>query len=266
MRNYFIAVILIVFIATAAIASTRAGVAVASSPSYSVSGVVYAYDSHSAKNSQYTLHSGFPHSLIKAILSPIVTSLDPREGNNLVPLKGVRIYGANFVAGATVKLQAAGLPTIIATNVQVISQNEINCDFDLTGASAGAREVIVTNTDGNVGALPSGFNLNRGAYAADMVICSPNPFDPARGSATLTYRLDQDTDVNIFIFTTTANLYWKTSFSAGTNGGKQGENAIVWNGVSNFGEMASNGLFLVHVVERNTGVTKARGRLAVLHQ
>lgn len=90
--------------------------------------------------------------------APTVTAIDPSSGNagKVVPI--TNLSGDNFITGASVKLAQTGLPDILASNV-VVSPTSITCSFDLAGASAGLRDVIVTNPDGQSSSLASGFEV-----------------------------------------------------------------------------------------------------------
>ena len=56
--------------------------------------------------------------------------------------------------------------TIDATDVVVVSDSQITCRFDLTGAATGQWDVVVTNPDTQSGTLPDGFTV---LSAADKV-------------------------------------------------------------------------------------------------
>lgn len=101
-----------------------------------------------------TLSGGFDVNL-----PPTVTSVTPSLGVNDGSVNITNLAGTNFAVGATVKLQQAGKPDIIATAVTRPSGSKITCSFDLTGASSGAWDVTVTNVDQGVGTLSGGFTI-----------------------------------------------------------------------------------------------------------
>jgi hypothetical protein len=96
---------------------------------------------------------------------PTVTSITPKSGENTGSVRITNLAGSNFQSGATVKLARAGQPDIQATDVQVVSDVKITCDFDLAGVAAGAWDVIVTNPDAQSGTLPNGFRVTAPAGA-----------------------------------------------------------------------------------------------------
>ncbi len=90
---------------------------------------------------------------------PQVNSITPNTGANDGVIHITNLVGANFQAGATVKLTKVGQSNINATNVDVVSPSKITCDFNLSGAATGPWNVVVTNPDGQSGTLPGGFNV-----------------------------------------------------------------------------------------------------------
>jgi len=274
-RTLVLLLILLVATATWATQSTNygltlqsvggGGVGVVSSPSYGVTGKVGGREVGEATSASYIATEGFIPSVYAPIFGPIITSVTPAEGKNIAPID-VTIAGSNFDDGLTVKLTSTTEADLVGYDVTVVSSAEITCSFNLAGAAAGFRTAVVTNPDTNEGTLGSAFNIKSHSLAIGLAVNSPNPFDPASENTTIVYTLAADTNVNVYMFTTSADLVWKRSYVAGTNGGQAGDNSIIWNGINDFAEMASNGVYLVHVLERNTGRTIARGKIAVLRR
>lgn len=85
----------------------------------------------------------------KAASGPAVSSVTPNTGD----VKGgepVKIFGANFKSGATVKFDGA-----LATNVKFVSSSEITCNTPPHGA--GKAAITVTNPDGSKNTLIDGY-------------------------------------------------------------------------------------------------------------
>ncbi|MDY6878296.1 MAG: DNRLRE domain-containing protein [Chloroflexota bacterium] len=80
---------------------------------------------------------------------------DSAPGDGIVHITD--LAGDNFQDGANVKLTLGENDVIRATNIVRVSDTQITCDFDLTGAAAGAWDVVVTNPDGHSGTLPHRF-------------------------------------------------------------------------------------------------------------
>jgi C1A family cysteine protease len=89
---------------------------------------------------------------------PTVNSITPNTGANTGSI-ATSIAGSDFQNGATVKLARTGQPDIHATGVVVVNANQITGNFDLTGAAAGAWNVVVTNPDAQSGTLSNGFTV-----------------------------------------------------------------------------------------------------------
>lgn len=89
---------------------------------------------------------------------PIVSAVDPAQGANTGALN-VAVTGSNFAAGSQVKLASDSAPEIQATGENVVNSGRVECAFDLKGATAGPRDVVVTNLDGLYSTLSGGFTV-----------------------------------------------------------------------------------------------------------
>lgn len=108
-------------------------------------------------NQSCTLENGFE---ISAPL-PTISTITPGnaavgDGNVIIR----EIKGMNYLDGATVKLTKNGKNDISADNVQVISSTTITCSFDLTDATTGKWDVVVSNPDNGYAKLKDGFKIN----------------------------------------------------------------------------------------------------------
>ncbi len=230
---------------------------------YTLYHTVSGTEKSAVRASAYDVKTNFYERILDISLGPQVLSITPNSGNNNAPVKGVLITGSSFAAGAKVKLAKTGFSDINADSVAVTT-TEITCNINIAGEPAGQRDVIVTNPDTHYGTLTSGFEIIATSLAQGLVINSPNPFNPGIQATTIMYNLDKDYDVNVYIFNTVAELIWKRAFSAGENGGKSGLNTITWNGVNDFGENSGNGVYLIHIAQRNSSKTIAKGKIAIL--
>jgi hypothetical protein len=96
--------------------------------------------------------------------APTVTASTPNTGVTGWKVNITNLAGTNFQNGATVKLvNASAGPDIVASNVVVVSATRINCTVDLTGATAGPRNITVTNPDLKSGTLANGFTITSNA-------------------------------------------------------------------------------------------------------
>ncbi len=92
------------------------------------------------------------------VTGPQVTSISPASALESSLVNVDNLAGANFVSGATVRLEGNGM-TINATSVNVVSSTQITCTFDLAGAPLGSYDVVVKNPNGNEGRLAGGFSV-----------------------------------------------------------------------------------------------------------
>jgi len=94
---------------------------------------------------------------------PTVTAITPNSGAANTVVGITNLAGTGFLSGASAKLSKTGQTDIAASSVTVVSPTEITCSLNLTGAAAGAWDVVVTNTDTQSGTLPGGFTVSPGA-------------------------------------------------------------------------------------------------------
>lgn len=76
--------------------------------------------------------------------SMTITSVTPDNGANTMPLAITDVSGNGFVAGSTVKIVKDGHSDIIASTAACVSPEKLTCTIDLTGASTGYWDVVVT--------------------------------------------------------------------------------------------------------------------------
>lgn len=93
--------------------------------------------------------------------APEITGIKPDTGAGGV-LITTEISGKHFASGVTVTLAGASSPAITASGVRNTG-TKITCVFNLINATAGKRDVIVTNPDGLSDILPDGFTVNNPA-------------------------------------------------------------------------------------------------------
>jgi len=91
-----------------------------------------------------------------------VANVFPGSGGNAGQVS-VQVGGGGFIDGATVKLRRAGQADIAAVRTGVdIGGASIAATFDLTGASPGSWDVVVTNPDATSRTLSGGFTVRPG--------------------------------------------------------------------------------------------------------
>ena len=90
---------------------------------------------------------------------PTVSSITPASATHGLPVPITNLAGTGFQPEAKVNLTRTGYSNIAGTGVTVVSSSKITCTFDLTGATAGSWNVVVTNTDGQYGTKTSSFKV-----------------------------------------------------------------------------------------------------------
>lgn len=91
---------------------------------------------------------------------PIIASISPTSTTTAVSSLDLTINGSDFESGATVTLTASG-QTVTATNVTVVSENQITCNLDFSNMPAGRWDVTVTNTNTGTDTLADAFFIEQ---------------------------------------------------------------------------------------------------------
>lgn len=114
--------------------------------------------------------SAFPPGTFTIVANaPLVSAIIPKMGLKDTVVS-VSINGANFKNGAKILLTAPGLTDINGSSVKIISQSQISCDLDLTGATPGIYDVKVVNSDGQSGVLTKAFAVDSQSPMIKMII------------------------------------------------------------------------------------------------
>jgi hypothetical protein len=96
--------------------------------------------------------------------------ISPNVGGNTGKVT-VRISVPGITTGAAAKLTAQGQPDILGEHKEILaggateSSNVLRTTFDLRGAAAGSRDVVVTLSDGTFVTIPSAFLVVEGGRA-----------------------------------------------------------------------------------------------------
>jgi hypothetical protein len=202
--------------------------------------------------------------------TPVVRAIIPHVGYNNA-LYRVVINGWLISSDAGASLTASSQPTISGTTVTIESSTSMECTFDLSNASAGARNVVVTNTGyGKVGVLAAGFTVQSPGKVDVIGTPSndPNPFNPANGPTMIKYKLTTSAAISLYLFNLKGALIWQKSIPAGDNGGSAGDNSVAWNAISYFDQQVPTGVYILSIVSNSGGSSRELGRIkiAVLRQ
>jgi hypothetical protein len=94
--------------------------------------------------------------------APVITKIIPDKGYAGTTVTISDLVGNNFEYGANVTLSRSGSAAITATDVRVLSNKSILCQFAIpANAVAGSWDVTVTNLDGRSSTFTNIFSVNR---------------------------------------------------------------------------------------------------------
>jgi hypothetical protein len=104
--------------------------------------------------------------------------------------------------------------------------------------------------------------MGGGAEISGVPLCYPNPFNPLKGPAKISYSLTEDTDVALYIFDMTGRQVNKEVYPSGTEGGHAGYNQVEWDGKTFSGVFAENDVYFVRIVKLSE--SKLIGKLKIM--
>ncbi|MDD4178677.1 MAG: IPT/TIG domain-containing protein [Candidatus Margulisbacteria bacterium] len=167
--------------------SLNISAAAGSSASFGLRGLARDYYARQPASSGFFIGEGFLRTAYfsSPIFNPLVTAITPATGVGGSAVEITDLAGANFKAGASVKLSKSGQTDITGSNVTVVSSAKITCRFDLPSTAGGLWDVTVTNSDGGAGTLPSAFKIS---YTAP-VVSSINPNKGNNNDANTKYKI-----------------------------------------------------------------------------
>ena len=117
-------------------------------------------------------------------------------------------------------------------------------ETDLRATSAGFIQVLTVVTAFVNPGAPGGYVSNY-----------PNPFHPSESPTTIAYKLSDNADVRLEIYTLSGGLVLRQEFPTGASGGMAGLNNWEWDGRNGKGDFVSSGGYLVVVTAEGAGET-----------
>lgn len=191
------------------------------------------------------------------------------------PYQGGIIYGSISITGSATGegfsfyrvSTGEGANPVVWTDIFYNTESKLNeplAPWDTTGLT-GLYSIRVRVND--LPTTEAEVIVNVGSpYGVTIVgspLNGPNPFSPLRESTIIYYKLSANANVRLYIFDINGQLVWRRSFAAGLEeGGKQGENRVLWNGFTDFNEIASNGIYIYKIVVGDNVIGK--GKIIVL--
>jgi hypothetical protein len=93
----------------------------------------------------------------------------------------------------------------------------------------------------------------------------PNPFHPEEAPTTIAYKLGDNANVTVQIYTLQGNLVWREQFAMGGTGGAAGLNQITWDGRNGDGDLVASGGYVIVVESDGNGESQVmRRKIAVV--
>ena len=86
----------------------------------------------------------------------------------------------------------------------------------------------------------------------------PNPFSPPSQTTKISYMLNKNADIKIYILNLANQIVKKFDIASGQSGGQAGYNQVEWNGVSEFSEILPNDVYFCRIVSDNKVIGKCK--------
>jgi hypothetical protein len=83
----------------------------------------------------------------------------------------------------------------------------------------------------------------------------PNPFHPGESPTTIAYKLADDANVALRIYTLSGDLVLEKRFSSGATGGRSGLNEFIWDGRNGDGRLVATGAYILDITAKGGGET-----------
>jgi len=83
----------------------------------------------------------------------------------------------------------------------------------------------------------------------------PNPMRPPNQPGTIAWKISDDADVTMRVYTQSGTLVLKKEFARGAQGGRAGLNTFVWDGRNGKGDLVSSGGYIVLIEAQGQGET-----------
>jgi len=167
----------------------------------------------------------------------------------------------------SVTLDGTEIKPLEITNVQTLGQerNIVSLAIEIRPSLLSAGQHTLAIRSGNsLGFSTQSIVLNAGALrVTDAPMPFPSPFAPGNGNLTLQYSLSQNSDIEILIIGSNGQMITRLDFLSGAEGGRVGLNKISWNGRSNNGMFAGNGIYIAAIIGRETRQILSKAKLTL---
>ena len=130
----------------------------------------------------------------------------------------------------------------------VVSSGALTYKLNITTDGDHTIKLHAVDTIGNISSYEVSVKVETGDVRARACYAYPNPYDPSAGNLRITYMLSADANITVYIFNAINQPVWKRNYTSGSEGGHTGYNEIIWNGITDFGEMAGNDIYFARIV------------------
>ncbi len=168
--------------------------------------------------------------------TPVITALltdDVAIDPSSIRVRLVNNYDLSSVPAVTFD-PATGRMQLIVTSPLPYGPTEFTINVSDTSGNSAEFRITLNGNDGTV------FNY-------------PNPFDPINGTTKIAFNISEDTQVAIYLFDMTGRIVVKRVFTATT-----GFNEYEWDGIDDYGTIASNGVYLLRLVSGSRLIGKTK--------
>ncbi|MDD5457090.1 MAG: CIA30 family protein, partial [Candidatus Margulisbacteria bacterium] len=154
-------------------------------------------------------------------------------GTLVIKDAGVTINTVTFNPVASENAIASGLNLAAGTHPLTVVA------VDWNGEKSAPQSIII-RVAGSSDALALNFN--------SAILPYPSPYNPDLGTLAVSYELNKDGNLDIYIYNILGRVVYKNSFLAGSEGGKAGYNEITVPATDSFGQKWSNGVYIIRLV------------------
>jgi outer membrane protein assembly factor BamB len=149
-------------------------------------------------------------------------------------------------------------------------------EYTLTEVSLSSPPVLYTiyirAEDSSGNSTEEAFDVRIYAGAVQVIgpaLAYPVPFMPLTMLNTggdplrIAYTLTDDADIIFYVYDLNQRTLYTRKFFAGQNGGRAGYNQLEWNGVTDFGHVLGNGIYIYQILRREDRKPIGKGKIVI---
>lgn len=170
-------------------------------------------------------------------------------------------------ANLSVLIDGADVGPLSYSDVQTFGaqQNTLSLTLTLSPRGLAAGQHTVSIRSGNsLGYSTQVINLTAGAVrVTDNPLTFPSPFTPGSSNVVIQYTLSQNADIELVIVGSTGEIAKKTLLFKGNEGGRTGLNKVPWDGRTDRGLFAANGIYVAAITDKGNNKILGKAKLTV---